>query len=471
MKKNSNKKIGDRAKKMFKWIIVFHVGVFLAACVYAIFANETPSKEATNSLIVLIVICLIILYLLLRKPYKHKKESTYIPMYPNATPLSQPAKPTTNTTKSAPMSSMRSTYTTMQAKNDFRILNDSIQIILQTKNLETFFGRLSLVKEKALILREAELAGVPGICGTQPIVENLFSGEENQKKIILQASFNQAKEKADSLSTPKGKKSAWEKYLGQLQKYETEFSFEPLYTQIIENVQKEIDSLQTHDTVENTITYIESPNGYISRADGKAISDEEIPHLMQIGLERALEEERKRPKLSPKDDALVLNFTEKHSEESSKRCSKFEDLYIKATHESDTNKKIELLRQSIVEFENAKQWHYNFSKGGMLYFRETWEQFHNSKCSCFSWVQWPKNALEASLEELEWLERKENVVAWIIEHSKKGFVQTEIYRAFPDEDKGHLRKAITELASQSVIAKVKKGTSYYISSSPPTEEN
>lgn len=219
------------------------------------------------------------------------------------------------------------------------------------------------------------------------------------------------------------------------------------------NLQSTVSTLQEPSTV-----YIQSGNT-VSRADGKPISDEEVPYLMELGYRNALEREMSRPKLSARDAELEFQFMQKHGAESQKHCDKFENLNRLAYEETNLDKKILLLQQTIEVFEAVKQWHYSYSKGAKIYFQVFWEQLHNSQNSCFSWVDSVK-------ENLKWqLQKRDRIIPWILENAQIGFLQTAIYKEFPEIDKADLRKIIDELAKQSLIVKSKSGNSYYITKS------
>ena len=74
----------------------------------------------------------------------------------------------------------------------------------------------------------------------------MFSLAESQKERLLKASFEQVKQKVSSLSTPRGKKNNWDKYLEQLQKYQDEFDIDclDLYTEIVRYIEQELELLE-----------------------------------------------------------------------------------------------------------------------------------------------------------------------------------------------------------------------------------
>ena len=204
-------------------------------------------------------------------------------------------------------------------------------------------------------------------------------------------------------------------------------------------------------------TYIQTTNK-ILRADGKPISDEEVPYLIEIGYRQAVgANEQARTALSEEDEELQFKFMMNHGAESQKYCDKFKNLNRLAFEETNIDKKIKLLQQTIEAFEAAKQWHYKCSKGAKQYFQEFYEQLHNSRNNCFSLVDSVKDELEFQIH------KRDFIIPWIIKNAKTGFLQTQIYKEFPENGKGELRRVIDELVQNSVIIKIKKGNSYFIS--------
>lgn len=205
-----------------------------------------------------------------------------------------------------------------------------------------------------------------------------------------------------------------------------------------------------------SVEYIIGDNT-ISRADGALISDEEVPYLIELSKKRAIENAAKQPKRSYREEELAFQFFYKHGSESQRCCDEFLNLNRDAYNETDINKKIELLQKAIISYEKAKQWHYKHSKGGEIHFQDYWECMHNSRNSCFGWD-------ESVREELEFqIEKRDIIIPWILENSKKGFMQPEIYKRFPNISQSVLRKNIDELIIQNEdLAKTKKGSSYFI---------
>lgn len=180
---------------------------------------------------------------------------------------------------------------------------------------------------------------------------------------------------------------------------------------------------------------------------------------------RAREYERTSPNpkfhRSEAEKEKSFRFSEKYGTASTKICDTFLDLAHKAAEENDLDKKIELLQAAIDAFYKARDWHYAKSEGGKIYFQDMWEYMHNSQNPCFSWVDSPKRQIEEIIFE------RNILIPWIIEHAKTGFLQTELYKAFPQKDPSDLRKFISSLTDSGKISKIKKGNSYLIKS--PTE--
>lgn len=232
-------------KKVLKWIGVLFFGSGIIAYASMLF---TASPEHRPLFIFLIILFSIFLFLLLRKP-KQKAQQDFSSTTQRDVPELGVSIKTTITPDIPPkeiLRDMRKSYTLFQAQNDFRILEDCIRLIQTTTNFDTFFMRSELGKQKALTLRQAEQAKIKGIRGTQEAVTSMFSLAESQKERLLTASFEQTKQKVSSMSTARGKKNNWNKYLEQLQKYQDEFDVDSsdLYTEIIHYIERELESLE-----------------------------------------------------------------------------------------------------------------------------------------------------------------------------------------------------------------------------------
>lgn len=201
--------------------------------------------------------------------------------------------------------------------------------------------------------------------------------------------------------------------------------------------------------------YITNEQGAITnRADGKPISDDEVPYLVEQGLQFALEK-HEPPRRSSREDELSFQFFYKHGAESQKWSDAFLDHARVALKANDINERIRLLEETIALFYKARDWHYK-TKGGMIYFQDVWEHCHNSKNPDFCWIENEESFLRESIFE------RDKIEPWVLQHAVEGFMQPEIYKAFPSVSQGALRQTIDRLVKLGHIEKNKEGRSYKI---------
>ena len=119
---------------------------------------------------------------------------------------------------------MRRNYTEMQAREDVRIMQESLQLIQQTTNFDTFLSRLSLVQRSALTLLQAEKAGCRSIQpGTREACEKALEAAKSAKVNFLYNSYIKETNEALQLKTPAGKRKRLEAYLSKLREHEVDF--------------------------------------------------------------------------------------------------------------------------------------------------------------------------------------------------------------------------------------------------------
>ena len=205
--------------------------------------------------------------------------------------------------------------------------------------------------------------------------------------------------------------------------------------------------------------YIQDGN-VIYRADGKKISDEEVPYLMQVGYENALAEEKNssNPKFhrSFKEEELSYSFENKYYNEIAKRIEKFETPYHNSFSEQDLSKKIMLLEQSITEFDKCKNFCYSKGKGGTIYFQDMYEYLHNTHNDCFSYRDMILGSLEECYYERdELIPELKNVIS-----NHNGILQKNIYAELPDFQRSDIQRMLRKLESENVITRIKKSGSY-----------
>lgn len=205
--------------------------------------------------------------------------------------------------------------------------------------------------------------------------------------------------------------------------------------------------------------YVQDGN-VIYRADGKKISDEEVPYLMQVGYENALAEEKNssNPKFhrSFKEEELSYSFENKYYNEIAKRIEKFETPYHNSFSEQDLSKKIMLLEQSITEFDKCKNFCYSKGKGGTIYFQDMYEYLHNTHNECFSYRDMILGSLEECYYERdELIPELKNVIC-----NHNGILQKNIYAELPNFQRSDIQRMLRKLESENVITRIKKSGSY-----------
>lgn len=196
------------------------------------------------------------------------------------------------------------------------------------------------------------------------------------------------------------------------------------------------------------------------RTDGKPISNEEVPYLIQAGLENALcrEQESTNPKFHRtfREQDLSFEFSMKHGDEADKRTDKFVTLYQTALQEKDLLKRIDLLNEAVIAFDKAKRFCYSKGKGGTLYFQDTWEYMHNSERPCYSYLDRITGDLDIALQERDiFTPAVFNVIS---EHD--GILQKDIYYKLPDIEKSAIQRIIRRLESENKLERIKKSGSY-----------
>lgn len=220
----------------------------------------------------------------------------------------------------------------------------------------------------------------------------------------------------------------------------------------------EIKTLETISENHST-SYVETENT-IYRVDGKPISDEEIPYLIDTGVQRSLEryEKSQNSKFhrTEHEENLVVQFMINHDAEIQIHTDSFEDCNRLACAENDLNKKIKLLQKTITLYEKEKKWFYR-TKGGMIYFQDFYEHMHNSSNEDFSYIDSVKDYLEHCIN------KRDFIIPTILNLvSSDGILQKDIYKYFPDTSKSEIQKIIRELENENLITRIKKSNSYFL---------
>ena len=212
----------------------------------------------------------------------------------------------------------------------------------------------------------------------------------------------------------------------------------------------------------NDAVYIRNNNTHtIKRYDNKPISDDEVPDLIKLGYQEALERERQSTNIkfhrTEREEDLMVQFMMNHSDQISKHTDSFEELYRLAFDEDDLNKKIELLQKTIIQFEKEKAWFYR-TKGGTIYFQDMYEHMHNSRDDDFSYISQVKNYLEECIKERDY------IIPTLLDiiQSSDGILQKDIYQHMPDVSRADVQRTIRDFESEGLITREKSKGSYLI---------
>lgn len=209
-----------------------------------------------------------------------------------------------------------------------------------------------------------------------------------------------------------------------------------------------------------TDEYIEDGN-ILFRADGKEISDEEIPYLMQVGYESSLEQERvsNNPKFhrTERENELSFQFSERYNNEISLFEGQLEDSYDDALKTGDYQDSIAKLENTLTTYNKFKRFCYSKGKGGTIYFQDMWEYLHNSKNPCFSY----ESQVKESLNDRKMLCTIMPAVIEVISKND-GFLQKDIYTYLPNYERKYIRTVLKDLKASGKINAEKKGNTYVL---------
>lgn len=201
-------------------------------------------------------------------------------------------------------------------------------------------------------------------------------------------------------------------------------------------------------------------NNTIYRTDGKEISDQEIPSLIQLGYEHTLQAEANssNPKFhrTAKEEELADRFFVKYFSEVINRTNSFEDLYLNSSSEKNISDQISMLEKALCEFDRCKKYCYSKGKGGQIYFQDTYEYLDSSQNPCFSY----RDMITDSLEEL-YFERDElipDIKNALLQHD--GILQKNIYQELPQFEKSDIQRMLRKLEKENIITRFKKSGSY-----------
>lgn len=206
--------------------------------------------------------------------------------------------------------------------------------------------------------------------------------------------------------------------------------------------------------------YIRDGNTY-KRADGKPISDEGIPNLINIGYEQSVKDEKQSTNIkfhrTEKEEELSLQFIMSQHKDFDKNVKEFEDFYHLSAKTDSIDEKIELLEKAAVSFEQAKKYAYR-TKGGTIYFHDMYEHLFNSQNEDYSYIDLIKNRLNELIEARDYIiPTLKNELAI---HNRT--LQKDFYQFVPDIPKYDVQRYIKQFEEEGLIKRTKKGNSYIL---------
>lgn len=206
--------------------------------------------------------------------------------------------------------------------------------------------------------------------------------------------------------------------------------------------------------------YVESANHGIIHADNSPITNEEVPYLVQLGYEQALENEymSSNPKFhrSIQEKELSFRFSNTYSYQIHAMENRFQTIYRTACNEPDINAKISLLTEALNSFENTKSFCYSKGTGGTIYFQDTWECLHNSRNACFSYADTIQHSLNEALLE------RDIIIPGILNaiYENGHVLQKDLYKLLPTVERQQVQYVVQKLERNNYIIKTKSGNSY-----------
>ncbi|MCD1260663.1 hypothetical protein B5M42_017825 [Paenibacillus athensensis] len=133
-----------------------------------------------------------------------------------------------------------------------------------------------------------------------------------------------------------------------------------------------------------------------ARADGKPISDSDIPQLIELSKRKAIEKESNstNPKFhsTKQEQESKFHFSQKYNRE----VSFYNDaIYLETSRTKklkNNQEKLEQCRKAVQIYDEFKSFCYSKGLYGQLYFDNMWEHCHNSKQECYKFYPGNKEA-------------------------------------------------------------------------------
>lgn len=226
----------EKVKKVLRVIrIIFGIEFALVAVAGVVMSIQSPMPEN----IAATVFCAVIAVLLLRKqkekPQVWGTSVTVTPVVTVKTERTPPEVPQDI------LRDMRKYYSKMQAENDARIMADSFRLCQQTLNYGTFFERYELAQQKALTLLQAQQARCRIDFRMIKAANSVLSAASSLKIDFLERIYAKEITAAQRLKTQNGINNRLQKFIDELQEYETDFMVvEDVYKDVIQRVKAQI---------------------------------------------------------------------------------------------------------------------------------------------------------------------------------------------------------------------------------------
>lgn len=238
----------------------------------------------------------------------------------------------------------------------------------------------------------------------------------------------------------------------------------------------DVTPVQENEENQNSIQYIQE-NNVIYHADGTEIQKSEIPHLIQMGLESAIEAERTSP--NPKyhrtleEQKLSSQFSLKNFDCLREKEHKMLDFNIKARDTiTDIDETISNCQKAIKAFYDLKKFCYK-TDGGVIYFQNMWEYCHNSQNPCFCFIEETEKRLQDLTENYDERKRYYQRRQYAINHLKtdlitlisnqENILQKDVYSHFDADLKDNVSRMLYDMDKKGEIKRVKHGSTYQLS--------
>jgi len=165
---------------------------------------------------------------------KHSKPKTL-----NVGSFAQISVTSTRDIPNETINDMKKYYSNMQLENDLRILEESVNLMIRTENVDTFISRYELAQRTAYTIEQAIVAGFK-------VKEKFISSKEvlnikvNELPRVLSSSYKKMKKDAAKLKTDNGKLRRYTEYLNLLKENEYDLDLSANYFDIVDALEKDI---------------------------------------------------------------------------------------------------------------------------------------------------------------------------------------------------------------------------------------